>query len=377
MTIENIQFTNAIKHKKFPSIDHFRVFLKELRRYYNYRSIPDENIPKNFVLEGTVKLHGTHADLVFTKETNNHKWKMSCQSRNRVLSLEQDNCGFANFIHNIPSDIMQQFVQKILTIHNENNPNTQVVELMVAGEFCGESIQKKVALTSLPKMFVIFDIKINGFRQDYSIYKTVELPQYSIYNISRAGLFTATLTFNDTESVVPLLQEMTKAVEEECPFAKTFGVSGTGEGIVWKCRVPKQLLNTETKTINNDFTQDNNNTYIEDSRFWFKVKGKEHAVSNVKTLKSREGNSINIKNTNDFVTRAVLPARLEQGLDYLREMNLTIDMKNLGTYLKWVIQDVLKEDGDAIVHLGLDAGLVKKTISSKAKAFFFKIIKNT
>ena len=126
------------------------------------------------------------------------------------------------------------------------------------------------------------------------------------------------------------------------------------KGGVWKCRVP-----------------DKDGGFFEDLRFWFKVKGEEHAVSKVKTLKSSKVNSTDIKNANDFVAKAVLPARLEQGLDYLREMNLEADMKNIGTYLKWVVGDVMKEEGDVMEDLGLDASLVKKTITDKAKEFLF------
>jgi len=95
----------------------------------------------------------------------------------------------------------------------------------------------------------------------------------------------------------------------------------------------------------------------------------------VKTLKSSKVNSTDIKNANDFVAKAVLPARLEQGFDYLREMNLGADMKNIGTYLKWVVGDVMKEEGDVMEELGLDASLVKKTITDKAKRFYLSRVK--
>lgn len=346
--MESLKLVVDAEHQTFSSIDHFRVFLKELRRFY--RNVPEDEIPNVFSLEGTVKLHGTHADVVF-KRNDDATWSMWCQSRNRVLSVKQDNCGFARFVDDIPPDDMLELLTQICSIYKGD-----AHQVMISGEFCGGSIQKNVALTALPTMFVMFDIKVNGVRQDFVPYRHVESPQHRIYNISRGGFFSASLCLDDTEAVVAILQKYTENVEKECPFAKSFGITGIGEGIVWKCRVQGK------------------NGILQDSRFWFKVKGDEHTVSRVKTLKTRQDNDKNIKNTNDFVSKAVLPAKLEQGFDYLREMNLAPDMKNLGTYLKWVIQDVVKEDGDTIAEIGLDESLVKKSIAQKAKLYYKRAI---
>jgi len=348
------------QHIKFSSIEHFRSFLKELRRHY--RDVAEDEIPKSFLLEGTVKLHGTHADLVFRKcacdDGDDVVWKVHCQSRNRVLSLDQDNCGFANFVAGIPCNVLLDIVRNIEAIYRENTGN-DATEVMVAGEFCGNDVQPKVALTQLDKMFVIFDVKIDGQRQDFAFYRVVECEKHAIYNIHRGGLFNATLEWNDSEAVVPILQNCTEKVEKECPFAKTFGIIGMGEGVVWRCRVPRR----------------ERDGYLHDSRFWFKVKGEEHAVSNVKTLKSSPRNDI--KNANDFIAKAVLPARLQQGMDHLREMNLDhVDMKNLGTYLSWVVKDVFKEEGDVAEALGLDPKMVKWKISEKAKRYYLNNMKN-
>ena len=154
--MSTITVAQEAEHINFSSIDHFRNFLKELRRFYQYTA--EEDIPKSFTLEGTVKLHGTHADVVFRKNVQNGTWEMWCESRNRVLTVEQDNCGFANFIHSIPVEVMQQLLQSILDVHKKQDETTEVHEVIVAGEFCGENIQKLVALVKLPKMFVVFDI---------------------------------------------------------------------------------------------------------------------------------------------------------------------------------------------------------------------------
>ena len=36
--------------------------------------------------------------------------------------------------------------------------------------------------------------------------------------------------------------------------------------------------------------------------------------------------------------------RLHQGIDYLDEMNLDVNIYNIGTFIKWVIEDTLREE---------------------------------
>jgi hypothetical protein len=47
--------------------------------------------------KGTCKIHGTHADVVFDC-VNGTMW---AQSRNRVITCDKDNCGFAAFVHSV------------------------------------------------------------------------------------------------------------------------------------------------------------------------------------------------------------------------------------------------------------------------------------
>lgn len=361
---QNIQET---EHVSFPSIEHFRSFLKELRR--EYRNTDEKDLPESFTLVGTVKLHGTHADIVYKRRENDIVYKRRendiydvwCQSRNRVISVESDNCGFAAFVNNLPEDVLKSIFAVVENVFQSSGAIEEITDLIVSGEFCGGNIQKKVALEKLEKCFVIYDIKINGERQDFSRYEHLQFEDYRIYNIYRGGKFTAKMTLADSEAVVPLLQKITDDVEKECPFAKSLGISGVGEGVVWKCVLPSAK-------------DDSSGKFSDNSRFWFKVKGKEHPAGKVKTLKVSKDAS-KIKNTSEFVAKAILTPRLEQGLDYLREMNLEANMKNLGTYLKWVVQDVFKEEGDVVFDLGLDEKSVKSAITQKAKQYYLKVAK--
>jgi hypothetical protein len=88
----------------------------------------------------------------------------------------------------------------------------------------------------------------------------------------------------------------------------------------------------------------------------------------VKTLASP--NIEHIENIKKFVGYAVTESRLNQGLDYLREQHLEIDTKNTGAFLKWISNDVMKEESDTMSANGLDIKHVGSALSKKAREWF-------
>ncbi len=335
----------TISHHNFGSIGHFKTFLHEVKAFV--KNTPGHK-PEEFKLRGTVKLHGTHADYV-SEKCEGGSWTSWCQSRNRVLSLESDNNGYTKFMDNIPLDKRRQIVSSVEEVYvGKGKMNGPVETIMIAGEFCGGKIQSNVALNKLQNMFVIFGVKINGVTQHFPDYYNIKMEDENIYNISRSSIYSVVLKLNEPEKVVPVLRDITEAVENECPFAKTFGVSGTGEGVVW---VAENMPCT--------------------SRYTFKVKGEKHAVSRVRTLgKQTEAELTALKDARTFAQNAVLEPRLRQGLDYLKEMNLESTMKNIGKYLKWVVEDVEKEEKIPMEELGLDSKLVRRGVYHIAKVFY-------
>lgn len=202
-------------------------------------------------LVGTVKLHGAHADIVIQNDNT-----ITIQSRNQpCLSVEKnkDVNGVAAFLLPQRATILD-LRARILARFLEINPGEKVdytYPLIIAGEWIGPGIQKKVAINELPaKVFVLISININDTWQDDELFADIHVEEKGIYNISRAGFFRHALLLNDIESLLKSLQPMTDAVEKECPFAKTFGITGRGEGIVWKALQPSK-----------------------DTNFWLKVKG--------------------------------------------------------------------------------------------------------
>jgi hypothetical protein len=67
----------------------------------------------------------------------------------------------------------------------------------------------------------------------------------------------------------------------------------------------------------------------------------------------------------EYMHRALTPRRLEQGLEYVREMHVQ-DMKHLLQFADWIVQDALREE-----DVGeLDSALLQKRMRGQAIAWY-------
>lgn len=318
--------------KKYPSIEQFRNVIRAVRSQHDYIG-RDENGDAIYEhtsdyptleFEGTVKLHGTNAGIVKYKDGHTE-----FQSREQVLSLQQDNSGF---------------VREMSTKNLE--PLFSNIEfkdyIAVYGEWCGGNIQSGVALNQLPKMFVVFGYKVDDQWIDSTVNGPQEINNQGIYYITQFPTYNLKVDFNTPELVQDYLNELTQMVEKECPVGSQLGVKGVGEGIVFTC------------TTNPDLK--------------FKSKGEKHSVSNVRVL-----NSIDVEELESiakFVDYAVTENRLKQGLSTFVDPT----SKNTGDFLRWVVNDVFKEEEDTIVKNQLNPKKVNTAISNKARTWFLNQI---
>jgi hypothetical protein len=143
------------------------------------------------------------------------------------------------------------------------------------------------------------------------------------------------------------LSDMTIEVEDECPVAKAFGFSGVGEGIVWTCEF-KGVVHR------------------------FKVKGEKHSSSKVKTLANVDVEKI--ESIQKFVDYAVTQSRFKQALENVFPNDEPIDTKKLGDVIRWVVNDIIKEEMDTMVENNLEPKEVNKYISTKVRDMFFKLV---
>lgn len=338
---------------KFPSIEQFRSVIRHVQQQTRYAgkdengdAIYDASKPlPTLKFQGTVKLHGTNAGIAYNFASDTFTY----QSRERVLSLTQDNAGFMlNMMAH--EAVIREIIEKMKPDFEEDDA---VTDLVLFGEWCGSGIQKGVAVSQLPKMFVVFAAKVitnNDTNRwlvmdDYGI----DYPEQRIFNIHNFPTWDIDIDFKFPEIAQNKMIEITEAVENECPVGKHFGVSGIGEGVVWTC------VSAENS----------------DSGTWFKVKGEKHSVSKVRTLNAVDVEAV--ENIRAFVAATVTEARLEQGLDNLvREQLLPFEMKSMGDFIRWVYNDVLKEEMDTIVASQIDVKKLGSAVANVARPWYIK-----
>ena len=338
---------------RFPSIEAFRHAIKEVehRTWYTGNDeqghpIYDKSIPlPKLNYKGSIKLHGTNAGIIFSWNPTAFDYEFHTQSKGNVITPTKDNMGFAAFAYTSPiNDLLQQIMRSVTL---DYTPEV----IRVYGEWCGGNIQKSVGITGLDKMFVIFAVKLDNIWLDAETLSTIELPEDNIFNIFKFPTFDITIDFNNLDSTAVKLAELTNMIEDECPVAKSFGVdNGTGEGIVWRC-------------VTEGWTE---------SRFWFKHKGPKHSVTKSKNKNKVAIDVERVNSIKELVDKIVTEARLLQGIDYLKENNLELSRKSLGPYMKWLFNDVVKEELDTIVENGFEPKEISGAISNKGREWFFK-----
>lgn len=341
------------KFIKFPSIGQFRDAIKQVQSACAYHNVALPTV----AFRGTMKLHGTNAAVVIAKDGTWH-----CQSRERIITPESDNAGFAAWCYGNKDywDALAQGLKDVIFSENET--------MQIYGEWCGGNIQKGVGLSGLPKMFVIFAIRFSADAesQDWEnlhgwddIFDSIPHKPENLYFSNQFPEYKVTIDFNSPTLIQNKLVEIAEAVEKDCPVARHFLPDSTdeliGEGVVW------------TVDFQGDFELPDvlSNTF---AGLRFKVKGSRHSQSKVKTIAPVDVDKV--KSIDAFVEYACTENRLKQGLDKLTEMGLEHSTKSTGDYIKWVIGDILKEELDTMIASGIEPRDVNGQIARKAREFF-------
>jgi len=322
--------------EKFTSIEQFRHVVKNVREHFNRISSPHLIPTLTFI--GTVKLHGTNAGV------RRFHGKFQPQSREQILDVTADNYNFAKFIATLNQDDLNHLFDQIGTEKDD--------DITIYGEWCGPGIQDTVAISQLPRrQWVIFAAKRNGeYVSQMNKLDTSRLEVNGVYTIHRINPFVVEVNFKTPEQSVAEFVKYTAQVEEECPWAKSFGISGLGEGIVWTC--------LERPT---------------DSDLWFKTKGTLHSKSKVKTVAP-----VDVERVESIraCVELILPeGRLKQGLDVLlNQQKLEQTAQNFGVFMKWVAGDILKEESDTITENGFEWKEVVKEVNNKCREWYFSMM---
>lgn len=311
---------------KFPSIGQFRNVVRAERESAEYHSRP----PAKRTYVGTIKLHGTNAGIRLT-ETG----ELLFMSRTRVITPEDDNHGFA-----------RHMAAHANTIRSALAPLYPAQDMAVFGEWCGAGVQSNVGISAEQKLFMVFALRVGDAWADPAA--VPRLPEARVFNVRDYPMWEREIDFSEPEQIQNDLIELTEAVEAACPVALAFGHAGIGEGIVW---TPKD----------GDL----------DSRYWFKVKGEKHSSSKVKVLAAVDVERFAARA--ELVASLVTENRLQQGLDlHVNEFARPLEMSAIGDYLRWVFNDIAKEEADTITASGFDQKELGKPISDIAKRFYIR-----
>lgn len=329
----------------FGSIEQFPQVVKNFSMNYRYvETVDGTAVYSNAALptinvEFSEKIHGTQAAVCY-----NNKDGIWAQSKNNIITIEKDNAGFAYFVENRKEAFID--IINILAIYHDIDLNTNTMALF--GEFAGGNIQKNSALSGVDKTFVIFQhFKVTPINEDPSFWletKLINNHSENIYNINEFQKYNLEIDFENPKFSQNKLIEIVESIEMNSPVGKHFNKENNiAEGIVGTFMFNGVL-------------------------FRFKIKGEKHSISKVKTLSPVD--DIKEQNKIDCATKITPAWRLEQMFDLANDtINSGVpDIKNIGSFIKMVQQDIIKEELDTLAEFNLepkDIFSIVSKISSK------------
>lgn len=310
---------------------------------------------------GTVKLHGSNVAIGY--QQNMGYW---FQSRNRVLSATSDHAGFVEHMDSLVETYFNEYV--FFSCPTIREYSEQGATIVIYGEWCGDNIQGQanVAITGLPKMFVIFKIKIirhmqvsrrtgvnvqekykdnrDGFWLDPEEWSNVKWHEHSIYNIYDFPTYEINIDYNNPEFSQNTLTKITEDVERQCPVGTYFNRIGCGEGIVW----------TEWKETHGALT--------------FKVKGREYSIVNSKILVPTH--TLKFNSAQDFIEYACTINRMKQAYNCIHDELASVEAKDFSIFVRWLTEDIIKEEKDTMDVAHINPKDLIRLVTSKSQTWF-------
>lgn len=358
--------------RSFPSIGQFRHAVADVEHHATYvgqdvanRPMYDKSRAKpTLAFRGTTKLHGSNLGLRF--ELVGAEQGVYAQSRERFLVPDSpqapgtDNYRFAAWTQG-PGREQVAWLHAALVALMANQSDLDVVTVHVFGELCGPSVNGKTAIGQLQDRWYLLRVlattadnvevwlPIDELATEYR--RVLESASSSaeagnIKFISDFDTFQIDIDFNKPESALAELERLTLEVEARCPVAAALGREGLGEGIVWSCVDPAWKPSW--------------------GRLDFKTKGTKHKGTRSSRLVDIAPEALASRQA--FVAAVLTESRLEQGFDLLVAQHGKVTMDEIGSFLKWVGTDVMKEEADTLDASGLDRkdvmGLVNRTAKS-------------
>lgn len=335
---------NTNKMKKFKKIRQFKDCIQGAKLRAQYRGQDENDRPiydkgaelPSLTFKGTVKVHGTNAGIAFDNTTK----ELTPQKRTASMDLIQGgHFGFVEFVRRNEEKFKEMF--SLFCMENKTD------NITVYGEWAGQGIQKGVGVSLLEKFFIIFNVydHDNETYVDSNKMDWMQYPAIRCFNIYDFPTYEVCVDLRFPKLAFPLIEKLTYDVEAECPVAKILGAEGdklVGEGIVWTC---------------GDIT--------------FKTKGDKHAKG---AKKMPTVDPIRAQHVKDFIDQTVTEARLEQCFAAIKEEHVEVTTKQIGDLMRWIFNDIMTEEGDALAHNNLERKEVSGAIANTARPWFMKKI---
>lgn len=313
-----------------------------------------ENPKVNLI--GTVKLHGSHADIVI-----DYNDAIRFRSRRQAeITLDNDVSGVVERLLPLRTPILI-LRNRILMRWMEFNPGVEVMKLkeypvVIAGEWVGPGIFNTVALNDLSRrVFVIILISVNNEWLNDGIYADIYDNANDIYHIGQVGHAIIELAIDEPEEAERAMMEQTMRVEKQCPFANgLFGIKGVGEGIVWKMEHPLGA----------------------DPKCWVKTKGPLHAETNAAKLEAmvKAGTGVDAKfKAQHFAEIVCTNVRMEKVMMTTHQMckgKREFGPGETGHFMQLLNKDILKEEMQEIEKQQVNVALLGKEVDGIAKKWF-------
>lgn len=335
------------KFRAYQHIDNFKNAYKQI-----ISNIPADHGP--CYVTASVKIHGTNAGVARIDG------KLVPYSRTRIISSESDNYDFAKFV-----EANTEWFHAAFDKLAEQLPEITGTFLVIYGEYAGPSVQTTVAVSRLPhRMFFPFAVTVvTGDLAEHEhpyyisnmefMFRGVPSNEH-IHPLPRH--FETTVDFGNAEQVREFLatvEQLTKQVDEECPIAKSLGIIGNGEGLVW-------CINYQTRTPDG----------FEGQQIFFKSKGDSHKRPGERNASKNlldPGTALTIQ---EFIAEVLSEDRLHQCVSFLAEAGTPVDIRATGQFLKLVSDDVQRECVAEMEEVGLDWKVVGKHVNGAAAKWF-------
>lgn len=330
-----------MEFKKYHKIPQFKNVVKDIKYYYHSNQLPLPTLK----FKGTIKLHGTNAGICYDSVED----KLMAQQRSCLIGDEEvlisQHYGFNHFVHS-NYDKLKELCQRILNFFDKDS------QITIYGEWAGKGIQKSVGISELDKTFYIFDCKIYDKTTDKSDWipnlELFDFSDYPVVNLHDLYTEEIEIDFSNPELAKQKLEEYTLEVEQECPIAKHFGVSGIGEGLVWTA-------------------------YYGGHKAIFKTKGAKH--SNTKTKQIVPVDPEVLESRTKFVEFACTENRMKQGLTEVKNsLGRDLENKDIGQLIRWVTKDILAECQDELIANNLEWKPISSIIANKVKNYYFNTL---